>query len=57
MPDIVPSLENLLVFRDKASNKILCVEAQNGHIERYFCEPSNNTLTNELFGVDKPIKS
>jgi hypothetical protein len=51
MDRLVATLENHLTFRDKASGKILAIENQNGHLERYTCEPTNNTQSNELFGV------
>lgn len=52
MDKLVASLENHLTFRDKESGKILAIEVQNGHLERYDCEPTNNTKTNELFNVN-----
>lgn len=42
------TLENLIVFRGE-DGKI------NGHIERYTCEPANNTKTQELFGIDNLV--
>ena len=56
MEKLVASLENHLTFRDKASGKILAIENQNGHLERYTCELTNNTQSNELFGVGSPAK-
>ncbi len=54
MDNLTASLENLLVFRDKKTNKIVAVEHQNGHLERYDCEPTNNTRTQKLFGAGHP---
>lgn len=51
--NLTASLENLLVFRDKETNKILAVEVQNGHLERYSCEPTNNARSEKLFGADR----
>ena len=56
MENLIPSLENLLVFRDKESGEVKMMEAQNGHIERYVCEPCNIGKRNEIFGVDLPAK-
>lgn len=56
MDNLKPSLENLLVFRDKDSNEIVMVESQNGHIERYVTTPCNIGKRNEIFGVDLPSK-
>jgi hypothetical protein len=54
MKNIVTSLENHLTFRDATTNKILAIEVQNGHLERYDCELTNNTRSNALFGVGTP---
>jgi hypothetical protein len=53
MENLVCTLENHLTFRDKTTGKILAIEQQNGHIERYDCTPATNTSSNELFGVNK----
>lgn len=53
MENLIASLENLLVFRDKTTGKILAVEHQNGTLERYSCTPTNNTKSQELFGADR----
>lgn len=53
MDHLTASLENHLTFRDKSTGKILAIEVINGHVERYDCEPTNNTRSAELFGVDK----
>ena len=54
MDKLTASLENLLVFRDRETHKILAVECQNGVLERYTCEPSTNASSNELFGAGMP---
>jgi hypothetical protein len=51
MENLTASLENHLTFRDKATGKVLAIEVQNGHLERYTCELTNNTQSNELFGI------
>lgn len=48
----IASLENHLTFRDPETHKILAIEVQNGVLERYDCEPTNNTRSNRLFGAD-----
>ena len=50
---LVVVLENHLTFKDKETGKILAIELINGHVERYDCEPTNNTRSQELFGADK----
>ena len=54
MQNLTASLENLLVFRNKDTGKIVAVEQQNGHIERYDCKPATNASSNELFGAGMP---
>ena len=55
MDNITISLENVRVFRDKQSNEIVSIETENGHIDRYMCERSNNGRSNQLFGCDLPV--
>jgi len=45
-------LMNVLAFRDSETKQIRAIEIQNGHLERYDCELTNNTRTAQLFGVD-----
>ena len=52
MENLEVVMMNLLVFRDKGSHQIRAVEVQNGKLERYDCEPTNNTRTAKLFNVD-----
>ena len=52
MENLIAALENHLTFRDKTSGKILAIEVQNGHLERYSCEPTTNAKSQELFGAD-----
>ena len=54
MDNLIASLEVLLVFRDKESQEIKMVEAQNGHIERVICSPCDIGKRNQMFGVDLP---
>ena len=51
MDKIIATLENHLTFRDKDTGKILAIEVQNGHLERYDCSPMTNAQSQELFGA------
>lgn len=52
MDKLTVTLESHLTFRDKTTGKILAIEDQNGHLERYSCEPSTNSFSKELFGLN-----
>lgn len=54
MDNLVAVLESHLTFKDKTTGKIVAIEHQNGVLERYSCTPTNNTMSNQLFGADKP---
>jgi hypothetical protein len=55
MENLIAVLESHLTFKDKATGKIVAIEVQNGHLERYDCQPTNNTRSNALFGADTPL--
>jgi hypothetical protein len=57
MNNLIASIESHLTFRDRETGAILAIEAQNGHLERYDCQPTNNTRSNQLFGADRPLVS
>ncbi len=55
--NLIAVLENHLTFKDRETGKILAIETQNGHLERYACEPSTNAHSNELFGASLPTRT
>lgn len=51
--ELIVTLENHLTFRDKETNQIRAIEVQNGHLERYDTELTNNARSQKLFGADR----
>lgn len=47
--------ETVLAIRQ--DGKLIAVEIQNGHIERYACEEATRARSMAIFGADKPNTS
>ncbi len=50
--DLQKSADTVRIFRDKENGKIVAIETQNGHIERYACKEMTNAQSNAFYGLD-----